>query len=218
MARACLCCDHKKVKEINRDLARGRSIRSISRRYNVTEGSITRHRDGHLTRQLRAGAELSLKKQGLDVMEELSQLMEKTKQIFEQAEQDGHKRLALSAIQQIRGNLTLVAQIQAEIYKQKLTEAQTPFPTHDPDPETDLSILSQEERDVYFLLSQKLLQGDPKMTIEGIIYTNGAYTHSTPKVTQYTSDPEYAEYTPRTSRQTGDNGSGRMIRTRRPGD
>jgi hypothetical protein len=57
---------------------------------------------------------------GVNLMTELGQLMGETREILVDAKSKSHNVLALKAIQQIRGNLSLLAAIENEIYKQQM--------------------------------------------------------------------------------------------------
>jgi hypothetical protein len=52
--RHCLTCQHRELAAINLGLARGVSIRALSRRYKLHEDALSRHRANHLPPQLRA--------------------------------------------------------------------------------------------------------------------------------------------------------------------
>jgi hypothetical protein len=115
----CQICVLENVQEINKEIVKGANLSQLAQENGVSTDSMYRHSREHLSRQLRTGAEVALKNSGLDVMSELDSLMTETRQILEEARAKEHNGLALKAIQQLRGNLSLTAQIQAEIYKQR---------------------------------------------------------------------------------------------------
>ena len=166
MTRVCSVCDHKKVKEINRQLVSGRRPSSISREYGLNKDSVFRHFHQHLSRQLATGAELSLRNYGVEVMDELTDLVDRTKRILEEAEQAGHKKIALSAIQQLRGNLTLISQIQFTIAQEQLRHQETLYQEDQSLTDQDIQErisqnLTPEESDLYFQLLCKILGDGP---------------------------------------------------------
>jgi hypothetical protein len=120
-ARICKICnlDEKDRKEVDRQLVQGKSKSIIARTYNVPVDSLNYHKAHHLTPRLVAAVESWEVRESKNILSELSQLMEETREILQEARAKEHNGLALKAIQQIRGNLSLLAAIENEIFKQQ---------------------------------------------------------------------------------------------------
>ncbi len=115
----CQVCVNEHIKDINKRIVRGENLSKLSQEYGVSYDSMYNHSREHVPRQLRTGAEVVLKNHGLNVMTELDRLMSETREILTEARDNNHNGIALKAIQQLRGNLALVAAIQNEIFKQQ---------------------------------------------------------------------------------------------------
>jgi hypothetical protein len=115
----CQVCVHENVKEINKSIVKGANLSQLAQEIGVSTDSMYRHSKEHLSRQLRTGAEIALKNTGVNVMNELDDLMSETRQILQKAIERDHSGLALKAVQQLRGNLTLISQIQFAIAQQQ---------------------------------------------------------------------------------------------------
>ena len=117
----CRCCQLpiNERKILDRELLRGAPITTLSQRFGVSRDSLYRHKSNHIGAAAALAVRKAAENHGVAVMDELDSLVERTKRILDQAEQKGQSKNALSAIQQLRNNLTLVAQVQNEIYKQQ---------------------------------------------------------------------------------------------------
>lgn len=115
----CQVCVNEDVKEINKRIVRGENLAKMAQEYNLSYDSLYRHSREHVPRQLATGAEIALKNTGVNLMNELSHLMDESKKILKEARGKKHNGLALKAIAQIRGNLSLLAAIKNELFKQR---------------------------------------------------------------------------------------------------
>ena len=116
----CQVCANKRVSEIDKRIVKGADLAKLAREFSISYSAMYRHAREHISRQLATGAEVALKNTGVNLMTELGQLMNETREILEEARKKKHNGLALKAIQQIRGNLSLLAAIENEIYKQQM--------------------------------------------------------------------------------------------------
>ncbi len=115
----CQVCVHENVKEINKSIVKGADLAKLAREFSTSYNAMYRHSKEHISRQLATGAEIALKNTGVNVMNELDDLMSETRQILQKAIERDHSGLALKAVQQLRGNLTLISQIQFAIAQQQ---------------------------------------------------------------------------------------------------
>lgn len=170
MAMACLICNHPTRLEIDRALVSGRSMAGIAREYNVTENSLAHHRDNHLSRQLIQAWQKKELMEGMNVLNELEDLIKRTKKILDEAERTKKYGIALSAIREARGSYELISKIaytlhQARIKELELEELkqQDTYGITEEQAEEWLTILTMDELKVFNKLIQKMHTQDETM-------------------------------------------------------
>jgi hypothetical protein len=163
MGMSCVICNHSKRLEIDRALMAGRSLAGIAREYNVSESSLTNHRDNHISRQLIQAWEKKELMEGMNVLEELEQLIHRTKKILDEAERTKKYGIALSAVRETRGTFELMSKIAYSLHQAKLTELElerSKEQAEQADSEAyvqeSLQILSFDELKVFNKLIQKI--------------------------------------------------------------
>jgi len=176
MPNNCAICDlpEDQRRAIDRDLTMGRSRAVISKEYGVSANTLRNHANKHLTPQMAKHTEIREKANAINVFKELEQLMTEAKQILKESRDKKHNTLALHCIAQIRGNLTLYSQIQAELYKQNLLaegispEELTEFREWQKQKQTKekqvtdiMLLLPDEYKESWFQINQFLLEHQP---------------------------------------------------------
>ncbi len=170
MAMACLICNHSKRLEIDRALMAGKSLAGIGREYNVSESSLASHRDKHISRQLIQAWEKKELMEGMNVLEELEELIHRTKKILDEAERTKKYGIALSAVRETRGTFELMSKIAYSLHQAKLTELELKQNNEQADQaniesamQDSLQVLSYDELKVFNKLIQKIHVQDPDM-------------------------------------------------------
>lgn len=117
--RPCTVCRHKDRREIEAAAATGKSTRSISMDFGVSEQSITRHLKGHAIRSMEKAAMASGARDlaaGLGLNEEVIDLQSRTLAILTKAEKSADTfGTALAAIREARGNLELLGKFTGKL-------------------------------------------------------------------------------------------------------
>ena len=205
MARECkVCALNKEDKQhLERELIRGVSKTSLSKKYNVPVYSVDYHEKHHITRQMASACEKKSQMAGLDVMKELQTLMDLTQNVLDTATEKNQNALALAAIREMRNHLTLVSNIQAWMIQhqdggQQLTNEQ--LHQQKVNDETDKTIaenmdyLSEEEKECYLALMMKLMSGDdnkiPRIRYNPIVHITARKPMKRTKPPQYTTQAE----------------------------
>lgn len=120
---------HPEVQQdISSQLARGISKASISRQYGhlgVNKDILLNFERGELSPRLASAWRTKAEKSSVSVLDEMSTLLDETRDILRDALDKGHNSLALKAVGQIRNNLELVARIQHAIAQQQAQELTT---------------------------------------------------------------------------------------------
>ena len=114
----CQICLHPNCKDIDRQIVTGANLTKLARDYDLSYDSMYRHSKLHVSRQMAKAGEIKAQNHGLDVLNELQTLMERTQEILDVAQKKKQNALALSAIRELRGHLTLISQIQAFLIKE----------------------------------------------------------------------------------------------------
>lgn len=221
-------------RNIDRDIVNNRSYAAIARDYDVNYESLRYHAKNHVYAQMAKYQEVQERTRALDVIGEIETLTQRAEKILTEAEEKNHSGLALKAIQQIRGNMALLAGIQNELFKHEIAGIhpaelaefrawkESRFDDSD---QIDEVIQSYPKylREALFRYHMENLSGDGTQTPLRTIEPEN--THSTPPLgEEYTEDPidisspksdgENVEYTSKILRRPGsENGRG-MRRTR----
>lgn len=134
----CTVCKHPKLAVIEKALVlRAQPMRVIAEAYGLSPYAIERHYHNHVTaeqrRQIYAGARAEqsmldktttdqiVEADRLDVMGSLAKLSRRCETILDRAEKDGEDGLALSAIRELRHQITLAAKILGDLDATKET-------------------------------------------------------------------------------------------------
>jgi hypothetical protein len=111
-------------QQIDRLLIQGKSRRSIALQYGVSEDSLARYEQNHLSGRLVAAAGRRDHRHLQKVLVEVDQLLLTSKDILEDALSQGHNTLALKAIKEVRNNLEILAKVETAISQQMQAQAQ----------------------------------------------------------------------------------------------
>lgn len=122
MSRNCTICIHMNRLQIDRALAQGQSIPKISKEFNVAEHSLRNHRDNHLSRQLLQAMSKKEVMEGMNILNDIEDLITRTKNILDMAEDKKRYGLALGAIREVRGSYELLSKIAFTMHQARLSE------------------------------------------------------------------------------------------------
>lgn len=107
----CTVCTHKRVGEIDTQLAEGVSALSIARRTKLSQSALLRHKKRHLP-----GAIVEVVQERADsALSRLELLLPRLERLLDLAERGGRSRDALAAIRELRLCFELAARITGEI-------------------------------------------------------------------------------------------------------
>lgn len=120
MTRVCTVCRHKKLEEINKQLINGESYRSISKLFGVSEQSILRHKENHISELLFKSKEITDLAQADNLTLYLNTEYQDIKNIKKQAIEKGNHDLTLKAIDRSLKTIEIVAKVYGLIQKQSI--------------------------------------------------------------------------------------------------
>lgn len=117
--RACQICSHPNRLLIDRALAQGKTMASVSREYGISEAAVANHRDNHLSRQLVQSVRKKEAIESSHLLDDIEELIQRTKNILTMAEKKKKFGLALSAIREVRGSYELLCRIAVMMHEAK---------------------------------------------------------------------------------------------------
>ena len=113
--KKCTVCEHADVQLINERMLSGVSIRKIADEFSLGRQSVQRHRHNHLPHELVKSKRLAEIEAADSLIDRIEDLYSKALEIMHLAEKDGKYQPAVSAIQQARASLELLAKISGEL-------------------------------------------------------------------------------------------------------
>jgi len=113
--RTCQTCNHAEVAAIDREIAAGKSLRDLSALFRVSEDSLARHRDAHISPVVVRAQEAEDITRGLDVVKQLKAINGVTMQILHEARQQKNPEVALKAVDRIQRQLELQAKLLGDL-------------------------------------------------------------------------------------------------------
>ena len=139
MPRACSICKHPRVLEIDGALLESVAYRSVAKQFEASESAMYRHSKQHLpmvaaaatrapagdgagvsalsttTHLDESGASTRNAKGGVNLLAYMVRIQQGTGAILEHASAEGRHETALKAIRETRGNVELIAKLQAQL-------------------------------------------------------------------------------------------------------
>jgi len=111
MPRICTVCVHPKRHIIDKMLIRGDNVATIAAKFHLGQSSLYRHKSKHLSRQLVQGWDRKRKRENLDLLSELDDLLSKSKELLQEAESKGQLGIALQGVKESRSTLEFLSKI-----------------------------------------------------------------------------------------------------------
>lgn len=111
MSMACTICTHDKRLEIDQAIVQGKSFQSIAKSYGVDAQCVSRHAKNHLSRQLLKHDEIRDRINSGRILDEVEDLLTRTKRILRDSEADNQRGMALGAIREIRSTLEFLSKL-----------------------------------------------------------------------------------------------------------
>lgn len=102
MGQRCCICKHDKRLEIDRDIVKGVPHLKIGKKYGVSNLSVRNHAKNHLSRQMLKSDEMKSVAHSKNLFKEVQELIQRTKNILDKAEEDDRPMISLGAIRELR--------------------------------------------------------------------------------------------------------------------
>ncbi len=118
--KKCCICAHKSRTEIDQEIIRGTSLRTIAKQFGATKSSLYDHQKaGHISASVAKAEEARQIANGEDLLKWTKGLLSKSISYMNKAETAGDLRTAISAIREARGCVELLGQVTGELECQK---------------------------------------------------------------------------------------------------
>ncbi|MDD4274269.1 MAG: hypothetical protein PHG14_11145 [Desulfobacter postgatei] len=171
MANICVCCNHPKRLQIDRDIIQGVSNSVIAKKYGLANPDLVgRHAKSHLSKQLVTAWHQKDLDESRDLLGEIDKLVERTKTILDKAEKQNQLKTALAGIRELRGSYELMSRIAFSLHQAKEKDielARIESGEHEYQQEQDfkekLKVLSMPELSLFNALLDKIESQDADM-------------------------------------------------------
>ena len=109
----CKICQlpEKTSKALDRQLISTGNISALAQQFGVSRDSLYRHKLNHIGPAAFKGVRKAAENHGVNLLQDMQDLMETTKQILESSLATGHRSLSLKAVAQIRANTEVLGKI-----------------------------------------------------------------------------------------------------------
>ena len=124
MGNSCKICNlnYNTRLEIDRELVQGKSISTIARKHHVSRDSLTYHKTHHLSGALAKAWSHKMDSDNMSILDDLNNLIDRTKSILDKAEEKEQLGTQLQAIREIRESYKLLSQIAFSLAQAKQDE------------------------------------------------------------------------------------------------
>ena len=166
MARKCKVCSHKKTKDIENDIVQGMAHTQIGKKYGLDHQSVRYHSENHLPDKLVRAVQDKKANHAENILDGINNLLKRTKDILDSAEEKGHNRLALDAIKEARGTYELLSKIAVKLEEYRRKDKAEEVDMVKQNVERGLHALSTAELKTYIQLQGKIASADPEYELD----------------------------------------------------
>ncbi len=125
MSQACSICNHPKRLSIDREIVEGKSHTGISRKYGVSDQSISSHAQNHLSRQLVQAWQKKELTESMNLLSRIEDVLSKAENIFNRNYLLKKDDLALRALSEQRSTIELLCKVAAYLHEARASELQS---------------------------------------------------------------------------------------------
>jgi transposase-like protein len=115
----CIICTHDERQAIDAALVAGQSLRTVAEQFGTATTTLHRHK-GHLPAELAKSQQAAEVARADDLLEQMRQLQQTTRDILNRAHLENEQRIALTAVREVRGNMELLAKLMGQLQSQPI--------------------------------------------------------------------------------------------------
>lgn len=166
MAQRCRVCAHPQTKEIEQEIVNGTPHTTIADQYGIHFQSVRYHSENHLPDKLVRATQKKGQEHAEDILSGIKDLLDRTRTILQDAEEEGHNRLALDAIKEARSTYELLSKIAVKLeeYRRKNQERETGYV--DQSISEGLQMLTDEELEALVMITGKVHEANPDYELD----------------------------------------------------
>lgn len=166
MPQKCTVCNHPNTAEIEQRIVEGVAHTTIADQFGLNHLAIRRHSEMHLPEKLVRHVRENQSNQAEGILDGISDLLDRTKNILDKAEAKGHQRLALDAIKEARGTYELLSKIAVKLEEYKRRDGQEKDELIDEQIQEGLAALTTSELKTFVHLQTKILSANPDYQLD----------------------------------------------------
>ena len=123
MANICVCCNHPKRLQIDRDIIQGVSNSVIAKKYGLANPDLVgRHAKSHLSKQLVTAWHQKDLDESMDLLNRIDLVLKRAERIFKRNYSAGKDGMALKALSEQRQVFQLLSNISFQLHQARLAE------------------------------------------------------------------------------------------------
>ena len=172
MPQRCKVCDNPERLNIDRAIISGKSLKEISREFNIGYDSLYRHSQDHLSRQLSKAYELKQMGENNELLEKIESIISRAEDIFRRNYEANKDLTALKSLAEIRSTIELLHKISYQSHQARLAELELARLQKKDEENTNkwdylnsLSNLNDSELNLFAQLMRKLKSGNKNHVI-----------------------------------------------------
>ena len=166
MAAKCTVCTHPQTTEIEKEIVAGRANTRIADEFGLDHQSVRYHKMNHLPDKLVRAVQNKQSNHAENILDGINNLLQRTKDILDSAEEKGQNRLALDAIKEARGTYELLSKIAVKLEEYRRKDESEEDNTMKEHIEKGLHALSTAELKTYIQLQGKIAAADPDYVLD----------------------------------------------------
>lgn len=166
MPQICKVCAHSKTKEIEKQYLSGKPKTHIARQHGLNVQSVDYHMDNHLSQKLVRSFQKKEEKHAENMLEGINDLLDRTKNILDEAEEKGQKTLALKAIKEARSTYELLSKIAVKLEEYRRADEKKEQGHARQQISEGLQALSDNELMAYIQLQAKIYEATPDYKLD----------------------------------------------------
>jgi hypothetical protein len=123
MGNICVCCNHPKRLQIDRDVIQGLSNSVIAKKYGLANPDlVARHAKSHLSKQLVTAWEAKELDESMDLLGSIDKMLRRCERIFKRSYKQEKDLVALKALGEQRQTFQLLSNISFQLHQARLAE------------------------------------------------------------------------------------------------
>ncbi|MCW9712939.1 hypothetical protein LQ318_08480 [Aliifodinibius salicampi] len=151
---------------MNKLIIQGKPDTQIGEKYGVNPQSVRYHRLNHLPDKLVKAFKEDEERHAENILSGINDLLQSTKQVMEDAKEDGQKNTQLKAIKEARSTYELLSKIAVKLEEYRREDKQDEISKAVHQVKKGLKALSDTELKAYMGLQAKILSANPEHTLD----------------------------------------------------